>query len=249
MTMVTTTLFKVVQSELIKLGRNEFEGKEKQTSVFDFGTFDYYKDDVQFTRKIFKYDGDIKKVVDNLFSYLSLDNEEHDSHFKKMFIFHFLNRQINKQTIEAFKYDLAYMFMSKKFYIESLYNDIEKYILNQTNSNATNESHSSTDNTDKSNDTSSTDNMDRSATSDLPNSTLSFNLDDDTFSNPSTADARKNRSVSKGEKKGESKTLSNTDGLNTDESINYNLDTLIKSSYVFNDLIREFDRKCFLQVW
>ena len=187
MAMTTTTLFKIIQSELIKLGRNEFEGKEKQTSVFDFGTFDFYKDELQFTNKLFKYDDDIKLIVNWLFNNFSLDDKQHDEHFKKMFIFKFLNRQIQKQTIESFKYDLSYVFLSKQDYINRIYKDADKYIhrLNIAESNANSESESNgTDSTiatsksnssNQDNSTSKTDSnsTDRKATSDLPKSTLS----------------------------------------------------------------------------
>ena len=203
MIMTTTTIFKIIQSELIKLGRNEFEGREKQTSVFDFGTFDYLKDDMQFTSKLFKYDDDVKLVVNRLFNNMKLDERLHDDHFKKMFIFKFVNRQIQKQTIESFKYDLSYVFLSKQDYINRIYKDADKYIhrLNIAESNAKSESESNgtdsavatskSNSSNQDNSTSKTDSnsTDRKATSDLPNSTLSFNLDDNSFSNPTTADA------------------------------------------------------------
>lgn len=277
MTMVTTTLFKIIQSELIKLGRNEFEGTEKQTSLFDFGTFDFFKNDLQFTSKLFSYDDDIKLIVNWLFNDFSLDVAEHDQHFKKMFIYKFVNRQIQKQTIESFKYDLSYVFLSKKDYINRIYKDADKYIhrLNIAENNANSESKTNgTDNTittsksnssNQDNSTSKTDSnsVDRKATSNIPNSTLSFDLDSDTFNNPSTADAGKNKSLSNTVNAGENIAISTSENKNEgnksdestssshDDSMNksYTLDDIFKYNNVFENIMIDFDRKCFLQIW
>lgn len=277
MAMTTTTLFKIVQSELIKMGRNEFEGKEKQTTLFDFGTFDFYKDELQFTNKLFKYDEDIKLIVNWLFNNFSLDDKKHDEHFKKMFIFKFLNRQIQKQTIESFKYDLSYVFLSKQDYINRIYKDADKYIhrLNLSEGNSNSNAESNTDDTNsslsrantvnKDNSTSKTDSnsVDRKASSNLPNSTLSFNLDSDTFNNPSSADAGKNKSLSNTVNSGQNTTENTNEVTNTgknknvskgsshDDNMNrsYTLDDIFKYSNVFENILIDFDRKCFLQTW
>jgi len=247
--LTTTTLFKIIQSELIKLGRNEFEGKEKQTSVFDFGTFDFFKDDMQFTSKLFKYDDDIKLIVNWLFNQFSLDDELHDEHFKKMFIFKFINRQISKQTVESFKYDLSYIFMTRQDYLNRIYRDGEKYInrLNENESSGNSKGRSTNQSENK--DNSQSESTDRGADSDLPNSTLSFNLDNDTFDNPSSANARKNKTENSST--GTSKQTSDNENEDNNEghSNTYTLDDLIKSSYLFDDVLKEFDKKCFLQIW
>ena len=247
--MTTTTLFKIIQSELIRLGRNEFEGKEKQTSVFDFGTFDYLKDDMQFTSKLFKYDDDIKLIVNRLFNNMKLDERIHDDHFKKMFIFKFVNRQIQKQTIESFKYDLSYVFMTRQDYLNRVYRDGEKYI-NRLNENANNSnSKGRSTNQSENKDNSQSESTDRGADSDLPNSTLSFNLDDNVFDNPSSANARKNKAVNSSTATGRQESDNENEDNSEGHSNSYTLDDLIKSSYLLDDVLKEFDKKCFLQIW
>lgn len=247
--MTTTTLFKIIQSELIKLGRNEFEGKEKQTSVFDFGTFDFFKDDMQFTGKLFKYDDDIKLIVNWLFSDMSLEEKEYDEHFKKMFVFKFLNRQISKQTVERFKYDVGYMFMTRQDYLNRIYRDGEKYInrLNENVSNSKSKGKSNTQSDNKNDGKSET--TDRGADSDLPNSTLSFNLDNDIFDNPSSANARKNKTTNSNTATSKQTSDNENEDNNESHSNTYTLDDLIKSSYLLDDVLKEFDKKCFLQIW
>jgi len=231
------------------MGRNEFEGKEKQTSVFDFGTFDFYKDEMQFTTKLFKYDDDIKQIVNWLFSNMTLEEEEHDEHFKKMFIFKFLNRQIQKQTIESFKYDLGYTFMSRQGYLNRIYRDGDKYInrLNENVSNTNSKGKTITQSDNKDNNQSET--TDRGADSNLPNSTLTFNLDNNVFDNPSSANARKNKSINSSTATSKQSSDNEYEDNNESQSNTYTLDDLIKSSYLLDDVLKEFDKKCFLQIW
>ena len=46
----------------------------------------------------------------------------------------------------------------------------------------------------------------------------------------------------------ESLSDNNTTGENKGKSITYDLDNLIKSSTIIEDIYREFDRKCFSQI-
>src|SRR5699024_11222302 len=83
--MRTTTLYNYIQSELIKKGLNEFVNDEGELVFFD--------SDNQFMTKILKYDEDVSDIVDHLFSNESLDKDEHDEHFKKIFIYCFIDRK------------------------------------------------------------------------------------------------------------------------------------------------------------
>ena len=56
--MITTTLYNVIRSELIKDGFNEF--------VDDDGNLIIFNEESQFMTKILKYDADVQKIVNNL---------------------------------------------------------------------------------------------------------------------------------------------------------------------------------------
>src|SRR5699024_12361872 len=79
--------------------------------------------------KIMSYDEEIKKIVNHLFNGYGLEKEEHDTHFKKMFFYRFINREINRQTVESFMFELMSTFMINQGHINRVYNDLEKYIL------------------------------------------------------------------------------------------------------------------------
>src|SRR5699024_12798353 len=105
--MKTTTLFKLIQSELIKEGFNEF--------VDEDGNLIFFESEHQFTSKILSYDEDIKHIVTDLFSNHQLDDTVFDDQFKKMFLYRIINRQINRQTVESFKMQLIYTFLNHQY--------------------------------------------------------------------------------------------------------------------------------------
>ena len=129
--LTTTTLYKIVQSELYALGHNhEIIDKEGNLVFFD--------NKFQVMSKIMSYDEDIKKIVNHLFNGYGLEKEEHDTHFKKMFFYRFINREINRQTVESFMFELMSTFMINQGHINRVYNDLEKYILQHSTSETSN---------------------------------------------------------------------------------------------------------------
>lgn len=235
--MTTTTLFNVIRSELQKAGFNEFEGSKPATDVFPFGDFLYYDKDSQFTEKILNFDYDVQTIVGWLFHGHSLDYVFHDEHFKKMFILYFANRQIKFQTIESFKFKLVSTFMQQKQYLNTLYDDLDKYINNMNTSK--NKSLGSTNQTN----TSQSVDQNRQAFADTPQDEVNLNLDNDrmTYATDNTISKNKNNSNSKND------TIVKSDNEQT--NYNYQLDTFIKSSLVYNNVMKTFDKECFLQIW
>ena len=129
--LTTTTLYKIVQSELYALGHDhEIVDKEGNLVFFD--------NKFQVMSKIMSYDEDIKKIVNHLFNGYGLEKSEHDIHFKKMFFYRFINREINRQTVESFMFELMSTFMINQGHINRVYNDLEKYILQHSTSENTN---------------------------------------------------------------------------------------------------------------
>lgn len=227
--MRTTTLFNFIQSELIKKGFNEFVDKDGNLVFFD--------SDHQFMSKILSYDEDISKIVDEIFNGMNLDDPFHDEHFKKYFLYRFINRQINKQTIEAFKLELLSVFMSNQKYINMVYNDLEDYIHQKNISNSENEQKNSQVNSGSS----TSDN--RSAFADLPQSTPNLDVNNTSISYATDNTISRNKQTNQQE----------TEGLTTNESNSenksYSLDELFKSNGVLENILNIFDIKCFLQIW
>ena len=237
MTMVTTTLFKIIQSELIKNGHSEFEADEPATDVFPFGKFVFFDKEYQFTEKIMTFDNDVVDIVDWLFHGLTLDYKEHDEHFKKIFLYRFVNRQINRQTIEAFKMELMNVFMTNKDYINRVYKDSESFILQKNKSSSDNVQKNKQSNNSKT----SSDN--RQAFTDLAQSNVNIDVDKTVLEYASDNTISRNKQD----------TTNNTDGETVGnvltDSESYALDELIKSSTLLENIMIMFDKKCFLQIW
>lgn len=126
----TTTLYDILQSELIRSGKNEFMNGD-QIVLFD--------DRFSFMKKIMHYDSDVELIVnEKFFIGQSLNNIEHDKKFKQAFIHRFLDRRINQQTLEIFANRVAYTFLTNEDYINRIYNDLDLYLSSkQTNTQRT----------------------------------------------------------------------------------------------------------------
>ena len=206
---MTTTLFKIIQSQLINAGKTEF--------VNAAGELVYFNEAYQFTWKILNYDEDVQTIVDKLFNGVSLNKRENDIHFKKMFLFRFYNRMINKQTIEAFQFELMSTLLSKLSYINSVYDDLNKYLENTQTATSSNNATSDY----------------RQAFSNLPQDSINIDVDNTvlTYANDNTINRTKNL------------------GSNESESKSYQLSNLIESGHLLDDILNEFDVKCFSQFW
>lgn len=226
---MTTTLYKIIQSELINNGYDEF--------VDENGDLIFFDNNKQITRKILLFDNDVQRVVNDLMIGIELENPVHDMNFKKTFIYRFLNRKINRQTVEAFQFELLATFLSKQDYINAIYEDIEKFILQENSSNQTsNQNNEQQTNSNNLNDS-------RSAYANLPQSEVNLDVDNTTIS---TAD---DNTVSRNKQVSQQTSNNTTNGETLNKSNQYKLDELIKSSNLLSNILDEFDIKCFMQIF
>ena len=227
--MRTTTIYNIVHSELIKKGLNEFVDEDDNLIYFD--------SDLQFMNKIFSYDEDVYEIVDDLFNGMKLDDPVHDEHFKRNFLYRFINRQINRQTIESFKLELLSVFMSNKTYINMVYEDLEDHILQKNISHSDNEQNNNQVNSGST----TTDN--RSAFSDLPQSQSNLDVNDTSMSYAT------DNTISRNKQTNHQQTDGSTSNESNSENRSYSLDELFKSNGVLENILNIFDIKCFLQVF
>ena len=211
--MVTLTLYDIIQSELIKKGFNEFVNSDGELVFFD--------EEYQFIQKILSYDEDVQEIVDRLFHGVSLTVREHDEHFKRTFIYRFINRQINRQTIESFKLELMYNFLANEQFLNSIYSDMEKYLTNTQ----TNEQESTGSNLNDS----------RSAYAELPQNSVQLDVNDTVMQSANENTISRSKQSNEQGSSGVVK--------------NYRLDELFKTNGILEEVFNGFDQKCFLQVW
>ena len=227
--MITTTLYNVIRSELIKEGFNEF--------VDEDGKLIFFNEESQFITKMLNYDADVQKIVEKLFTGVSLTNRENDIHFKKTFLVRFLNRQINFQTIESFKVSLLSTFLINERFINSVYADLDKYInqsqINENTNKQTNEQFTD----------GSTTADNRQAYAQLPQNNVQLDVNSTIMESANDNTISRNKQINQQENTGE------TTGESRSENKSYQLNELLKSSQIMENIFNEFDRKCFLQVW
>lgn len=227
--MITTTLYNVIRSELIKEGFNEFVDGDGNLTIFN--------EESQFITKILNYDSDVQTIVEKLFTGASLTHRENDEHFKKTFLMRFLNRQINFQTIESFRVSLLSTFLMNQRYVNAVYDDLDRYItqsqINENTNKQTNEQ--------LSNGSTTTDN--RQAYAQLPQNNVQLDVNSTIMKSANDNTISRNKQINQQENTGE------TSGESRSENKSYQLNELLQSSKIMENIFNEFDRKCFLQVW
>src|SRR5699024_7288387 len=124
----------------------------------------------------------------------------------------FVNRQINRQTVEAFKMELLSTFISNETFINTLYEDLEKYI-EQTN---TTNGENNQINQQLNDGSTTTDN--RQAFADLPQSRTNLDVDNTIRDHATDNTISRNKQETKQETEGE------TSGKNESENKTYQLD-------------------------
>lgn len=258
----TTTLFEIIESELDKRGFNEFVNNGKLT--FDDNSF-------QFIQKVLQFDDDVKKIVDDMFfKGFHFNDDRIDRYFKQAFVTRFLDREINRQTVEAFATQVLHYTIVREDYIYTVFgNEMYKYLENhvdfdseeignmiteEKNEESQDENYTSDRDTTRN---STTDN--RELSSSLPQSEVNLNVDNDELAygdentisknknNGNDTETTKTNRDSKGNalKNGTQDTTGNANSLTK----TYLMENLEKLYTMRERLFNDYDKKCFLQIW
>lgn len=122
----TTTIYEIVQSELWKIGLNEFQS---------CNTIDYVDGELNFMNRIAIFDPFVKEVVTRVFFRgLSLKNGSFDEEFKRLWVNHFLHREIGFQTLEMFRAQVISTFLKLQGSLNSFYENMTDYAQGKNNS-------------------------------------------------------------------------------------------------------------------
>ena len=210
---ITTTPYSMIKSELINSGFNEFSSKHQLT---------FFEDDFQFIKKMMRYDEDVEKIVnDKFFQGIALENKDSDIRFKQAFLNRFLNRQISRQSLEAFSAQIVFTFLANEKYINFLYDEIEGYLKGQNTQKNTGDTTSLNDN--------------RYLQSELPQTEVNLNVDDTVLDYGNTNTISRTRDIKTDDTQSESEHL--------------DLGNLEKFNGMIEEVFNKFDKNCFLQTW
>ena len=213
----------------------------------------------------------MKNIVDNMFfKGFHFTDDKIDRYFKQSFLTRFLDREINRQTVEAFASQVLFYTIAREDYIYTVFgNELYKYLENHVDFNSdeiantiseelsedTQKENNASDRNTKRNST--TDNRELSST--LPQSEINLNVDNDvlTYGDDNTISKNKNTgndsetikgnrdSTGNSSKNGKQDTTGNTKTLTK----TYLLENLEKIYTMRERLFDDYDKKCFLQIW
>lgn len=258
----TTTIMDILKGELQKRGFNEF--------VND-GNLTFNDKSYAFIQKILRFDEDVKDIVDDvIFQGFRFNDERIDRYFKQSFVTRFLDREINRQTVEAFGTQVLHYTIIREDYIFTVFgSELYKYLENHVDFNSdeiqnqiNEETKDDTQNeTYKDDTTSNGTNVsdDREATTSLPQSEININVDNDVLDYADTNTISKNKTNSNDDENrtgnrdttGNTKTNGTQDTTGNQKSLQktYLLENLDKIYTMRERLYNDYDKKCFLQIW
>lgn len=238
MSKYTTTLMEIIQGELQRQGLNE---------MINDGNLTINDPSFAFIQKVLHFDDDVKDIVDNIiFKSFRFNDERIDRYFKEAFTLRFLDREIGRQTVEAFASLVLYETIIREDYIFTVFGDeLYKYLENHVDFNSDEIQNQISEENKSSNGKSVSD--DREATSSLPQSEMNMNVDNDvlTFADDNT--------ITKNKTTNEDETDSNSqrDITGNQKSLQktYLMENLEKLYTIRERLLNDYDKKCFLHIW
>lgn len=238
----TATIEEIISGELLRHGRNEFINN-------GLLTFDDPK--YAFIHKIINYDEDVSKICDDvIFKGFKLNNLISDNKFKRTFVNRFLDREINRQTLEAFAAQVVYVTLTHEDYLNIVFSDeIEMYLQNHNTSDLSTRTLQDSNTMNNSFNNSDDTTQNRQAETTLPQSQVNMNVDHDELDFADSFAIDKSKNVNNQYRQSDEFTDSNTH-QNTDTFIkNFNIENLKQVYDLRERVFNHFDRNCFLQIW
>lgn len=262
----TSTLMEIIQSELQNKGYNEFINK---------GHLSFNDSEFAFIQKVLRYDEDVQKIVNNtIFKGFKFNDERVDQYFKEAFITRFMDREINRQTVEAFASQVLYVTLTREDYIYTVFSsEMLKFVEQHTETlsedrgmgqeNSTEQGQSKERQQQKTHDDYEDNNTNdrRDANSTLPQSEVNINVDNTVLDYADTNNIGRDKGHAEGTKdgtldninNGETDTKRNTQSENTSNhealTKTYLIDNLEKIKNMRDEIFDIYDKKCFLHIW
>lgn len=211
----------IIQTELLKKNKSEF---------YNNGEYTGNNKKFQFIQKALRYDEDVQEIVNDMFFMgYTFPNPEADKYIKKMFVNRFLNRQIGRQTVEDFASQVVYTSLSNEQEMMILFENYEDFII--SNNSVTSESINEGIN--------ESIYQNRDLRSTLPQDQINLDLNSFDMDYGDENNIAKSLDKSNNNNKQTTKT----------DSKNYNAGNLKAFRGAWDYYFKEYDRRCFLQVW
>ena len=240
----TPTLYDLMLVELWAL--------EKYKDIYRYDNLKNLENRTSEMTRILKFDETVEEITtETIFTGLHLTNG--DSDFKKLFIQHFLNREIKWQTLELFQSKIAATFLMNQDTLNFYYSELDRLLKRANVNDSENTGHDESESITTGNNTSKTDNVsdNRSISASMPQDQYNIDVENHIAPTANSNDVSKNKNVS--ETSGNNKTSQTNTGQNnsTSQSVSnmYDIAYLREVKAYIQNVIDEFDSNCFLQTW
>ena len=225
---------------------------EKDKDIYRYDNLEKLSSRTSEMTRILKFDEKVEEITsETIFTGLHLDYG--DSDFKKLFIQHFLNREIKWQTLELFQSKIAATFLMNQDTLNFYYSELDRLLkrasVNDSENTGSDESESIT----TGNNTSKTDNVsdNRSITADMPQDQYNIDVENHIAHTANSNDISKNKNVS--ETNANNNTSQKNTGLNNSSSQSvsnmYDVAYLREVKSYIQNVLDDFDTNCFSQTW
>ena len=240
----TPTLYDLMLAELWEL--------EKDKDIYRYDNLENLSSRTSEMTRILKFDETVEEITsETIFSCLYLDYGDTD--FKKLFIQHFLNREIKWQTMELFQSKIAATFLMNQDTLNFYYSELDRLLKRANVNDSENTGRDESESVTTGNNTSKTDNVsdNRSISASMPQDQYNIDVENNIAHTANSNDISKNKNVS--ETTADNNTSQKNTGLNnsTSQSVSnmYDISYLREVKMYIQNVIDEFDMNCFSQTW
>ena len=240
----TPTLYDLMLAELWEL--------EKDKDIYRYDNLENLSSRTSEMTRILKFDETVEEITsETIFTGLYLDYGDTD--FKKLFIQHFLNREIKWQTLELFQSKIAATFLMNQDTLNFYYSELERLLTKSNVNDSENTGRDESESVTTGNNTSKTDNVsdNRSISASMPQDQYNIDVENHIAHNADSNDISKNKNVS--ETTGNNNTSQKNTGQNntTSQSVSnmYDVAYLREVKAYIQNVLDDFDANCFSQTW
>lgn len=240
----TPTLYDLMLAELWEL--------EKDKDIYRYDNLKNLSIRTSEMTRILKFDETVEGITSStIFTGLYLDYG--DSDFKKLFIQHFLNREIKWQTLELFQSKIAATFLMNQDTLNFYYSELDRLLKRANINDSQNTGHDESESITTGNNTSKTDNVsdNRSISASMPQDQYNIDVENHIAHTADSNDVSKNKNVS--ETTGNNNTSQRNTGQNNATSQNvsnvYDIAYLREVKAYIQNVLDDFDTNCFSQTW
>lgn len=225
---------------------------EKDKDIYRYDNLKNLESRTSEMTRILKFDETVEEITTStIFTGLYLDYG--DSDFKKLFIQHFLNREIKWQTLELFQSKIAATFLMNQDTLNFYYSELDRLLTRSNVNDSENTGRDESESVTTGNNTSKTDNVsdNRSISASMPQDQYNIDVENHIAHNADSNDISKNKNVS--ETTADNNTSQKNTGLNnsTSQSVSnmYDVAYLREVKAYIKNVLDEFDTNCFSQTW